>query len=113
MKANVGQSAVPELHRAGQLLYPSRCASRSSFSFPTIIELGELSVADIGSSGDFGEFGGVASFGPAGSPKADRATQPAVPEDFLTLGQLKAGLVAKRKTVEKVVFVGLVQDVQI
>ena len=60
LRANVSQSAVPRLHRAGHSPYPSRgvltvmesVVSRSSYSLPTTTEAGKHSMVHVGSMDD-------------------------------------------------------------
>ena len=89
LKENVGQSAVPRLRQGGQSPFPNQCgsavpesvASTSSHSLPTIPEVGERHIAEVGSAGDFGENGTLGSLELVGSPRPSSSGQPAVPED--------------------------------
>ena len=107
-KANVVQSAVPRLHRGGQSPFRNRCgsnvpkivASRSSYYLPTVLDVGERHVANVGSAGDFGEYGTLGAFGPVGSPGTDTSRQPVVLDNLMTLGHLKAKIVASQKMVK-------------
>ena len=76
---------------------PGSVASKTSYCLPTVPEVGERHVADVGSTGDFGDYGTLVSF----KLGTDISGQPAVPEDLMTLGQLKSGLAAKKKKMEK------------
>ena len=58
-------------------------------------------MTDIGSARDFSEGGTLRRFEPVRSQGTDTSGQPAVPEDLLTLGQIKSKIVASEKKVTK------------
>ena len=97
--------AVLKPKLGGQFPYPSRygstvlesAASGSSYSLPTITEVFEQSSVSVGSVGDDNERQMLRLNTPQGAPDGERSLKGTVPEDLLTLGQLKAKFVATQR----------------
>ena len=93
LKPNVGQSAGPRTHRAGDSPYPSRCgstvmesvASPSSYSLPTITEAGENAMVRVGSIDNADDREQLVVYRPHGATDEKWSLERTVHEDFLTL----------------------------
>ena len=116
LKTRASQFAVSSPDDAGYLPYLSQCgstvfesvASKSSYSLPTIIEVGEQSFASTGSLWGRIEQRNLLDKRPSVIPGGNTSVQQTAPKDLLALGQLRAKPVSKNRNVRKMRFAILV-----